>query len=60
MRKIIRLIIGSVILGAIIIGVIGLIGFVGEWLMEDNGRYLLGIGILGYILYRCFKAEFGE
>lgn len=60
MKKIVKMLLGTIVLGAIIVGALGVIGFVSEWLMEDNGRYLLGMGILGYIVYRCFKAEFGD
>lgn len=64
MKKLVKrglgLIIGSLICTAIVLGFFALLGAVTEWLMVDMGRYWLGMGILGYVLYRCFKAEFGE
>lgn len=31
-----------------------------NWLCEDMGRYMLGLGVLAYVLYRIGKKEFGE
>ena len=43
-----------------ILGIIALLGWLVEWLCADVGRYMLGLGIFIYILYRMFKSEFGE
>ena len=59
-REMVKNLIGAIILGAIIIGFFALVGAIQEWLLADMGRYWLGMGIMVYILYRCFKAEFGE
>ena len=53
-------ILGALALGAILVGIIALVGAMVEWFCADGGRYMLGLGIMGYVLYRCFKAEFGE
>ena len=47
------------VLGVAIVFIIFLmLGLICEWLVQDNGRYILGIIILGYILIRLFKKEF--
>ena len=65
-------VLGSIILGIIalikskpkngmaIAGLILSIIAIVEWLCADMGRYMLGLGIFIYILYRIFKSEFGE
>lgn len=60
MKKLLKGIFSIAILATIILGVIVLINLLAEWLCADVGRYVLGIGILVYILYRFFKSEFSE
>lgn len=60
MKKFLGTILGSVVLGSIILGIITLLSWLVEWLCADMGRYILGLGIFIYILYRMFKSEFGE
>lgn len=45
---------GVIIVFALFLG----LGLFCEWLIQDNGRYILGLVILGYILIRLFKKEF--
>lgn len=59
-RELIKNLIGATILGGLIIGFFALVGAIQEWLLADMGRYWMGIGIMVYVLYRCFKVEFGE
>lgn len=42
----------------ILLGVITGVGALTSWLMVDNGRYLLGIILLGTVLVKLFKKEF--
>lgn len=60
MKKLLKGIFSIAILATIILGVIALINLLTEWLCADAGRYMLGVGILVYVLYRFFKLEFGE
>ena len=60
MKKLLKGIFSIAILATIILGVIALINLLTEWLCVDVGRYVLGVGILVYILYRFFKSEFSE
>lgn len=60
MKNLLKTILGSLVLGSILVGVIAIVGSLVEWLCADTGRYMLGLAIIGYGVYRCFKAEFGE
>ena len=60
MKKLLKGIFSIAILATIILGVITLGNLLAEWLCADAGRYMLGIGILVYVLYRFFKSEFSE
>lgn len=60
MKKLLKELFSIAILATIVLGVIALINLLIEWLCADVGRYMLGMGILIYILYRFFKSEFSE
>ena len=60
MKKLLKGIFSIAILATIILGVIVLINLLAGWLCADAGRYMLGVGILVYVLYRFFKLEFSE
>ena len=57
MKKFLGTILGSVILGSIILGIIALLGWLVDWLCVDKGRFILGLIILGYIVYKLMKEE---
>lgn len=57
-RGIVKNIILAVLGVAIVFIIFLMLGLICEWLVQDNGRYILGIIILGYILIRLFKKEF--
>jgi len=57
MKKLLVNVLVGVVLVGVILGVINLLGAVANWLMADNGRYLLGIGIIGYIAIKMLKKE---
>lgn len=52
----INVLVGVVLVG-VILGVINLLGAVANWLMADNGRYILGMAILGYAVIKMIKKE---
>ena len=60
MMKIVKGLIGTVVIGAVIVGIVIGAEMLVQWLEVDKGRELLGIGIGAYAIYRLFKAEFGE
>ena len=60
MKKFVKTIIGSVVLGGLVLGVIASFGWLVNWLCADSGRFVLGMIIGIYGIYRMFKAEFGE
>lgn len=60
MWKFIKFMLQVLVLGSVILGIITLLGWLVEWLCVDMGRYMLGLGIFIYILYRMFKSEFGK
>lgn len=60
MRKIlVNLLLVAIGMG-LLLGTIWTIGFIANWLMADTGRFILGLIIIGYGLYRAFINEFGE
>lgn len=60
MRNLLKTILGSLVLGSVLVGIVAIIGSLVEWLCADAGRYILGLVIISYGVYKCFKAEFGE
>lgn len=57
MKKLVGLLLGSIILGAIIFGVLGAINWLIEWACADSGRYVLTMGIIGYVVAKMIKRE---
>ena len=57
------MIIGKIIIGVleagVIIGIIALIENLVQWLCADTGRYLLGLIIGIYVIYKMLKKELG-
>ena len=57
------MIIGKIIIGVleagVIVGVIALIENLVQWLCADAGRYLLGLIIGVYAIYKMLKKELG-
>lgn len=52
-----KLLLGSSIMIMVILGIMWLLGTIMNWLCEDMGRYILGMIILIYIVYRQIKEE---
>ena len=59
MVKIIGKIIIGVLEAGVIIGIIALIENLVQWLCADTGRYLLGLIIGIYAIYKMLKKELG-
>ena len=58
MKNLLKTILGSLVLGSVLVGIIAVVGSLVEWLCADAGRYILGLLIASYGVYKCFKAEF--
>lgn len=59
-KKIIKNLIGGIIITLIILAIFKILGIVINWLMVDTGRYMLGIGIIGFIAYKLLKRELDD
>lgn len=59
MAKIIGKIIIGVLGAGVIVGIIALIENLVQWLCADAGRYLLGLIIGVYAIYKMLKKELG-
>ena len=57
MKKLLGLLLGGCIGTTVLLGCIGLLGGLVEWLCVDKGRFILGLIILGYIVYKLMKEE---
>lgn len=57
MKKLVGLLLGSVIFTAIILGILGLINWFIDWVCLDTGRWVLAIGIIGYFVARLINKE---
>lgn len=57
MKKLIGLLLGSIILGAVIMLILGAISWFIDWVCLDNGRYILAMVIIGYIVKRLIMEE---
>lgn len=56
-KKIIGLLVSSSIIVVVILGLVWLVGTVVSWLCADKGRYILGMTILVYVVYRQMREE---
>lgn len=57
MKRLVREIIVSIILVGILLGIIWLLGTLVNWLCVDRGRFVLGMIILIYAIYRQLREE---
>lgn len=60
MKNFVKTLIRTIILGVMVLTPIALIGWLVEWACADSGRYVLVMGIIGYIVWKAFLKEFGE
>lgn len=60
MSKLIKLVIGSILLLGVILGVIWLIEAIVEWTCVDMGRTTLFMLIMIYTIYKLIKEEFDK
>lgn len=60
MSKLIKLVIGSILLLGVILGVIWLIEAIVEWTCVDMGRTALFMLIMIYTIYKLIKEEFDK
>lgn len=57
MKKLVGLLLGSMITTAIVIGVLSMINWFIDWVCADQGRYILAMIILGYVIAKMIKKE---
>lgn len=60
MKKLVKLLLGSILLLGIVLGAICLIQAIVNWTCADMGRFILFISIMVYIIYRLIRKEFDE
>lgn len=60
MKKLVKLLLGSMLLLGIILGAICLIQAIVNWTCADIGRFILFIGIMVYVIYKLMRKEFDE
>ncbi|MBQ2884957.1 MAG: hypothetical protein IJE43_14500 [Alphaproteobacteria bacterium] len=57
MKKLVGLLLGSVIATAIVMGVLSMISWFIDWACADQGRYILAMIIIGYVVAKMIKKE---
>ena len=57
MKKLVGLLLGSTIATATVMGILGAINWFIDWVCADQGRYILTMIILGYVIAKMIKKE---
>lgn len=57
MKKLVGLLLGSTIATATVMGILGAINWFIDWSTADEGRFILAIIIIGYVVAKMIKKE---
>lgn len=57
MKKLVGLLLGSMIATAIVTGVLSIISWFIDWACADQSRYILAMIIIGYVIAKMIKKE---
>lgn len=57
MKKLLGLLLGSVIATAIVLGILSMVSWFIDWVCLDSGRYILAMIIIGYVVVKMIKKE---
>lgn len=57
MKKLLGMLLGSILLGSILMLILGAVNWFIDWATMDEGRFILSMIIIGYVVVKMIKRE---